>query len=108
MREGICERGYLCKSAFTALFSPHYPPDLAGSKKWVREEQISPGFSVFPIFLPQPNNGKQHFPPYFPLSIFNPPCFHPNQMHPYEKLNTHLPDPFVKPEFIPTKLKMEN
>ena len=23
-------RGYLCKSAFTALFSPDFPPDLGG------------------------------------------------------------------------------
>ena len=80
MNEGQV-RGYLCKSAFIALFSPHFPLDLGGLKKWVREGKLSPLCSISPIFFPQPNSGKQHFPTYFPFSIFHPPCFHPNQTH---------------------------
>ena len=52
---------------------------------WAQERKLSPGFSVFPIFFPQPNNGKQCFPPYFPHSIFYPSCFHPNQTQPKSK-----------------------
>ena len=43
MNEGQV-RGYLCKSAFIALFSPHFPLDLGGLKKWVREGKLSPLF----------------------------------------------------------------
>ena len=39
-------------------------------------------FSVSLVFSPQPNSGKCHFLPYFPLLILHPPCFHHNQICP--------------------------
>ena len=39
-------------------------------------------FSVSFVFSPQSNSGKCQFPPYFPLLIFHPPCFHSNQTYP--------------------------
>ena len=72
-------RGYLGKSAFTALSSPDFPPDLGGWKLWVRERKLSPGFSFLPIFSPLPNSGKHCFPPYFPPYVFHPLYFHSNQ-----------------------------
>ena len=72
-------RGYLGKSAFTALSSPDFPPELGGWKLWARERKLSPGFSFLPIFSPLPNNGKHCFPPYFPPYVFHPLYFHSNQ-----------------------------
>ena len=72
---------YLYKSDFTALCSPHFPPDLGGLKKWAQRRKLSPLFSVSLIFLLQWNYEKQHFSLYFPLLIFHIPYFHPNQTH---------------------------
>ena len=72
-------RGYLGKSAFTALSSLDFPPDLGGWKLWARERKLSLGFSFPPIFSLLPNSGKHCFPPYFPPYIFHHLYFHSNQ-----------------------------
>ena len=54
-------------------------------KKWGNvvgpEGLFSSLFSVSLVFSPEPNSEKYHFPLYFPLPIFYPPCFHPNQTY---------------------------
>ena len=67
-------RGYLDKSAFTAL-----------SSRFGRMKILGPGektfsrFSFLPIFSPLPNSEKHCFSPYFPPFVFHPLYFHSNQ-----------------------------
>jgi len=42
---------------------------------------FSTPFSISLVFSPEPNKRKFYFPPYFPLLLFHPPCFHPNQTY---------------------------
>ena len=74
--------GYLCNLLPTSSFLLSFLPKLGGQNFVGPEGKFSTPFFFPFVFSPEPNKRKFHFPPYFPLFLFYPPFFHPNQMGP--------------------------
>ena len=72
----------MCNLLPTSSFPLSFPPKLGGKNFVGLEGKFSTPFSFSLVFSPEPNKGKFHFSPYFPLLLFHPPCFHPNQTGP--------------------------
>ena len=74
--------GYLCNLLPTSSFLLNFSPKLGGQNYVGPKGLFFTPFSISLVFSLELNKRKFHFPPYFPLLLFHPPCFHPNQTYP--------------------------
>ena len=70
--------GYFSNLLPTSSFLLSFPPKLGGQNFVSPEWKFSTPFSFPLVFSLEPNKGKFHFLPYFPLLLFHPPYFHSN------------------------------